>query len=130
VIARRYRGPAFGFASRNFYPSFLAALTIDQDPGRFFPGVVRAPEAVHAEIALPRTVSAAALQRVVGVPSAQLRALNPAVRDTVWRGERPLPAGYRLRLPAQSGWTATALADALDTPDGDAVPAADASGRL
>ena len=130
VIARRYRGPAFGFASRNFYPSFLAALTLDQDPERFFPGVVRAPEAVHAEIALPRAVAAAELQRVVGVPSAQLRALNPAVRDTVWRGERSLPAGYRLRLPAQTGWTATALADALDTPNGDAVPAVDASGRL
>jgi membrane-bound lytic murein transglycosylase D len=130
VIARRYRGPAFGFASRNFYPSFLAALTIDQDPERHFPGVVRAPEAVHAEIALPRAVAVAALQRVVGVPSAQLRELNPAVRDTVWRGERPLPAGYRLRLPAQAAWAATALADALDMPDGDAVPAADASGRL
>jgi membrane-bound lytic murein transglycosylase D len=130
VIARRYRGPAFGFASRNFYPSFLAALTIDQDPERHFPGVVRAPEAVHAEIALPRAVAVAALQRVVGVPSAQLRELNPAVRDTVWRGERPLPAGYRLRLPVQTTWTASALADALDRPDGAAVPAADASGRL
>jgi membrane-bound lytic murein transglycosylase D len=130
VIARRYRGPAFGFASRNFYPSFLAALTIDQDPGRFFPGVVRAPEAVHTEIALPRAVATADLQRVVGLPAAQLRELNPAVREAAWRGERPLPAGYRLRLPAQTAWTASTLEAALGSLKGDAVPAAGASGRL
>ena len=130
VIARRYRGPAFGFASRNFYPSFLAALTIDQDPERHFPGVVRAPEAVYAEIELPRAASTADLQRIVGLPAAQLRELNPAVRDAAWRGERPLPAGYRLRLPAQTPWTASTLGAALEAQGRDAIPAAGASGRL
>ncbi len=130
VIARRYRGPAFGFASRNFYPSFLAALTIDQDPERYFPGVLRAPEAVYAEIELPRAASTADLQRLLGLPRAQLRELNPAVREAAWRGERSLPAGYRLRLPLQTAWTATTLATALDALKGDAVPTADASGRL
>ena len=73
VIARRYRGPTFGFASRNFYPSFLAALTIDQDPGRWFPGVVRAPEAAYTEIELPRSAWMVDLQRTVGLPTTQLR---------------------------------------------------------
>ena len=130
VIARRYRGPAFGFASRNFYPSFLAALTIDQDPGRWFPGVVRAPEAEYTEIELPRAAWMVDLQRTVGLPTIQLRELNPALREVAWRGERPLPAGYRLRLPAQTAWTATTLAAALAGERGDAVPAGSMSGRL
>jgi membrane-bound lytic murein transglycosylase D len=130
VIARRYRGPAFGFASRNFYPSFLAALTIEQDPGRFFPGVSRQPEAMYAEIALPRAASTADLQRILMLPTAQLRELNPAVREAAWRGERPLPAGYRLRLPMQTAWNAAMLAAALDGQGRDAVPAVSVSGRL
>ena len=130
VIARRYRGPTFGFASRNFYPSFLAALTIDQDPGRWFPGVVRAPEASYTEIELPRSAWMVDLQRTVGLPTTQLRELNPALREAAWRGERPLPAGYRLRLPAQTAWTATTLATALAGERGDAAPTGSLSGRL
>lgn len=130
VIARRYRGSAFGFASRNFYPSFLAALTIDQDPGRWFPGVVRAPEAEYTEIELPRVAWMVDLQRTVGLPMTQLRELNPALREAAWRGERPLPAGYRLRLPAQTAWTATTLAAELAGEGGDAAPTGSLSGRL
>ena len=130
VIARRYRGPTFGFASRNFYPSFLAALTIDQDPGRWFPGVIRAPEAAYTEIELPRSAWMVDLQRTVGLPTTQLRELNPALREAAWRGERPLPAGYRLRLPAQTAWTATTLATALAGERGDAAPTGSLSGRL
>ena len=130
VIARRYRGSAFGFASRNFYPSFLAALTIDQDPGRWFPGVVRAPEAEYTEIELPRIAWMVDLQRTVGLPMTQLRELNPALREAAWRGERPLPAGYRLRLPAQTAGTATTLAAELAGEGGDAAPTGSLSGRL
>ena len=130
VIARRYRGSTFGFASRNFYPSFLAALTIDQDPGRWFPGVVRAPEAEYTEIELPRVAWLVDLQRTVGLPTTQLRELNPALREAAWRGERPLPAGYRLRLPAQTAWTATTLAAELAGEGGDAAPTGSLSGRL
>ena len=130
VIARRYRGSTFGFASRNFYPSFLAALTIDQDPGRWFPGVVRAPEAEYTEIELPRVAWLVDLQRTVGLPTTQLRELNPALREAAWRGERPLPAGYRLRLPAQTARTATTLAAELAGEGGDAAPTGSLSGRL
>jgi hypothetical protein len=52
------------------------------------------------------------------------------LREVAWRGERPLPAGYRLRLPAQTAWTATTLAAALAGERGDAVPTGSMSGRL
>jgi hypothetical protein len=43
-IVRDYHSPSFGFASRNFYVSFLAALSIAQDPEKYFGGVVRDAE--------------------------------------------------------------------------------------
>src|SRR5215470_4537886 len=35
-IVRKYNGRTFGFASRNFYVSFLAALEIDRNPEKYF----------------------------------------------------------------------------------------------
>ena len=101
VIARNYRSRSFGFASRNFYPSFLAALTIDQDPQRYFPGVTRAPELRFHEVLMPGYTDIARLEKALDVPMGQLREMNPALRPSVWSGERLVPRGYRLRLPAE-----------------------------
>ena len=37
TIIRGYNGPAFRFASRNFYAEFLAACDVVRQSGRFFP---------------------------------------------------------------------------------------------
>lgn len=114
TIARTFQSRTFGFASRNFYPSFLAALTIDQNPERYFPGIERAPEMRFHEIELPGYVRAESVARALGVSRDSLRELNPAVREPVWNGARLLPRGYRLRLgPAAGDWTADRLAAAL-----------------
>jgi len=105
IIARRYQSRSFGFASRNFFPSFLAALTIDQNATRYFPGVVRAPEMSFHEVEMPGYAAASQLERTLGVPMALLRELNPALRPPVWSGSRFVPRGYRLRLPAEQKMT-------------------------
>lgn len=111
AIARRFRGPTFGFASRNFYPSFLAALAIDQNPEKYFGAIERAAEIRFREVAMPGYARAAAIERAVEVPRATLRELNPALRPPVWDGSRLVPRGYRLRLPpAQSELTSELLA--------------------
>ncbi|MCU0761317.1 MAG: LysM peptidoglycan-binding domain-containing protein [Steroidobacteraceae bacterium] len=103
TIARRYRGPTFGFASRNFYPSFLAALSIDQDPEKYFGAIERAPEIRFREVAMPGYARVAVVERAVDVPRATLRELNPALRGPIWDGSRYVPRGYRLRLPPGPG---------------------------
>ena len=35
-IIHYYDGPSFGFASRNFYAEFLAALDIEKNPEAYF----------------------------------------------------------------------------------------------
>lgn len=99
VIVRNYHAGIFGFASRNFYPSFLAVLRIDRDPQRYFPGVKRAPEQASDSVELPAWVPIAAVEVATGVDRSLLRTLNPALRDAVWASERYLPRGYRLQLP-------------------------------
>jgi membrane-bound lytic murein transglycosylase D len=115
-IVRAYHSPSFGFASRNFYVSFLAALTIDQDPQKYFGATQRVPENHFREVALPAAAPVAMVERMVGIEHATLRALNPALLPVVWRGDRPIPRGYRLRLPeSAAAWTTEALAQKLGT---------------
>jgi membrane-bound lytic murein transglycosylase D len=113
-IVREYHSPSFGFASRNFYVSFLAALTIDQNPQKYFGAIERLPENRFHELALPAATSVATLERLLGVDHTTLRTLNPALLPAAWRGDRSVPRGYRLRLPeSTTAWTTEALAQKL-----------------
>ncbi len=114
TIARGYRGASFGFASRNFYPSFLAALTIDQNPEKYFGTLERAPELRFQELALPGYARVGVIARAVEVPRATLQELNPALRPAIWDESRLVPRGYRLRLPPSAdAWTPERLALAI-----------------
>jgi len=114
-IVREYHSPSFGFASRNFYVSFLAALSIAQDPGRYFGGLARNTEPGFRELKMPSTAGMTALLHATGVDRETLRSLNPALRPAVWNGQRPVPAGYVLRLPSNgsANWTPDLLAQRL-----------------
>ena len=113
-INRTYSSRTFGFASRNFFPSFLAALTIDENPEKYFGALERRPEQKFRELSMPAYVRLATLERTLEVDREQLRVLNPAWRPTIYNGTRLVPRGYRLRLPADmpEKWTPDLLARA------------------
>ncbi len=99
-ILRNYKGRTFGFASRNFYVAFLAAKEVDQNPERYFPGVVRESPTVYAELKLPDYVPAEDLASALGVSARHIAKYNPALQPTIWEGSKHLPRGYSVRLPA------------------------------
>jgi membrane-bound lytic murein transglycosylase D len=73
VIVRRYDSRGFGFASHHFQPSFLAALTIDRNPQRYFSDVRRAPELVFHEVSMLGYAEAATLEQALRIPRETLR---------------------------------------------------------
>lgn len=99
VIVRRYDGPAFGFASRNFYVSFLAALDVDREPEKYFGRVRRNPPRNDLVVELPDYMKIETLERAFGVSRSILQAYNPALLPPVWEGAKYVPRGFRLRLP-------------------------------
>lgn len=107
TIVRNYQSRTFGFASRNFYVSFLAALKIERDPEKYFGTIVPMKEASFREVRMPAYVDVRSLERVLDLDSETLRELNPALRPAVWRGRLAVPRGYELRLPS-AGPTLTA----------------------
>jgi len=113
-IVRDYHSPSFGFASRNFYVSFLAALSIARDPDHYFGGFERSAETAFHEVKMPLSSGATALARALGLDRDTLKSLNPALRPPVWNGQRPIPAGYVLRLPVTAAhWSPELLASRL-----------------
>ena len=114
LIVRQHKSPSFGFASRNFYVSFLAALEIDRNPEKYFGPLERRPRTRFKEVEVPAYVSMAALEGLVNVDRSRLATLNPALRPPVWNGQRRVPQGYRLRLPGDAAdWTREQLAARL-----------------
>ena len=114
-IVRHYNGKTFGFASRNFYVSFLAALEVDHNSERYFGSIERQSEAKFQEVAVPGYVNISSVERALKVDGDKLRALNPALLRAVWDGQRHVPKSYRLRLPLEGGpWTTELLAQRLN----------------
>jgi membrane-bound lytic murein transglycosylase D len=100
VIVQKYKGEAFGFASRNFYASFLAALEIDRNPGRYMSRLQMAPPIRYDVVAVQDYVSAKALAQNAGISLDELKRHNPALQDPVWSGDKYIPKGYPVRVPA------------------------------
>ncbi len=98
-IVRRYRSRSFGFASRNFYASFLAASRIDREPTRYFGAITLESPNAYTQIELPWYTPAPALARALGVELGVLAEHNPALRPAVWNGSKHIPRAYALRLP-------------------------------
>jgi membrane-bound lytic murein transglycosylase D len=101
VIVQRYHGPAFGFASRNFYAEFVAALDVDRHRQAYFGDLdVQHPEPTRV-IPLDRPVGIEVAARLAGTDRVTVASLNPALMDAVVDGRRHIPAGYDLRLPTE-----------------------------
>jgi peptidoglycan lytic transglycosylase D len=102
AVFQDYGGKRFGFASRNFYPEFLAARHVAKNCTEYF-GHVRLNKALEArEVVVKGETSFADLSRRYEVDLETLRALNPALGRPVFKGQRQVPKGYVLHLPADS----------------------------
>jgi membrane-bound lytic murein transglycosylase D len=99
VIVKRYQGATFGFASRNFYVAFLAALEVDRNADKYFGPITRLPDTDSTPVELPDYIPVEALAKAFKVDLGALRVLNPALRPPIWNGSRFVPRGYALRLP-------------------------------
>lgn len=98
-ILRNYSGRLFGFASRNFYVAFLAAVEVDQNQQRYFPGIVPEPADDSATFTVPAYVSVDALAEAAGIGRADILRHNPALQATVAEGSKYVPRNLTLRLP-------------------------------
>ena len=98
-VREAYRGPRFGFASRNFYPALLAAADVDSRHAQYFPGLVMDEPGALVRVELPHYTPLETLIDGLGFDAGQLLAFNPALGPAVGDGRKFVPRGYPLALP-------------------------------
>lgn len=102
VIVERYKSRVFGFASRNFYVAFLAAVDVSNNAEHYF-GKLNTNRPIPQDgVTVPAYVSVNSIAKALKVSKKTLRKYNPALRDNVWSGSKHVPKGYRLKLPAST----------------------------
>ena len=113
VIIRRYRSRIFGFASKNFYAEFLAAVEIAKNPEKHFGSIqFAAPSRLH-DLRLQENCPVSHLTSIPGLDEEILKELNPHITSRVWRVTRILNSGLTLSVPSSKrGQVLTALKSA------------------
>lgn len=101
-IIQHYHGPAFKFASRNFYAEFLAAVEVERNFESYFGPLSPQKPLRTDKVAVPDTISLRTLARAVDADTDTLAEFNPALTREVISGRLPVPRGYTLHLPPGS----------------------------
>jgi hypothetical protein len=95
-LIQRYNHPYWGFAPKQFYAEFLAAVEIGKNFNQYFPGIEQdAPRKIQ-EVTLARNTSLSTAVGATGLSQEEFMEWNPALSANV----RVLPAGYRVKLPS------------------------------
>lgn len=101
-IIARYRNRRFGFASKNFYATFVATAEISSEPEKYFPNYPKSTLPPFAEITLRQSMTMDQIARATGIDKEALQDSNLALRPTVFRSNFYLPRNFTVRLPAVS----------------------------
>ena len=98
-IIEQYRSRIFGFASKNFYPEFLAALEVVRNY-RTFVGDVQFHAPRHFEtVRLARSLPVQTVVQHCEISLDDFKAYNPAYTRSVYTGRLNIPRGYEINLP-------------------------------
>lgn len=113
TVLRKYRSRTFGFASRNFYVAFLAAVEIDNNPEKYFGPINLQPPVDYEIVKIPGYVDINTLVKALNIPREELMDTNPALRPAVWNGNKYIPKGYELKINRRTVAHAATAHDAI-----------------
>ncbi len=99
TIIQTYTGPRFGFASRNFYVEFLAAVDVCLRYTEYFGELEIHPPLALTQVKIPDYVEAKTLTKYTPLSLGELKKLNPALNSSVFTPGNFLPREYALNIP-------------------------------
>lgn len=101
-IAFRYSSPTFGFASRNFYGQFLAAVEVASNYQKYFGDLPVRPTLAFEPIQASVPTYFRELSGKYKFSLDEFKRLNPGLRTPVLLSQRPIPKGTVVRVPPNS----------------------------
>lgn len=101
-IISKYKGRRFGFASKNFYATFMATVEISKNPRFYFPDFKKPEAFTYSTIKLDRSYTMAQVLKTLNLSEYIIKDYNPVIRPSVYRSPLYLPKGFELKLPKVS----------------------------
>lgn len=99
AIHANYSSRSFKFASRNFYPEFIAARHVAKNYVQYYGDITLDKPGQITRYRVQGFLSAKDLAAQLQVDLKTLQAMNPALRKPVFDGKKYIPAGHTLYLP-------------------------------
>lgn len=100
-IVKSYSTDSFGFASKNFYAEFLAALYIDLNKKSFFSDIEANKPLDLGFVTLVKPLRISQIELLLDVDKDKIRRYNPAVSEGAFERDDLIPAGARIGVPSQ-----------------------------
>lgn len=98
-LIQRGEGRSFGFASRNFFASFLAALEVESNAGEYFPGIRKAKEVPFEELNIRKPIYFRDLVKVFGGDREMAQQYNPHLNSLAYADHFGLDSKSHLMIP-------------------------------
>ncbi len=99
TIIENYMGRRFGFASKNFYATFMAAVEISQNPAKYFPSFIPPKQLIFDQLKLSRRYNISQLKKATGLSTKTLKKYNPSIRRSAYISNLALHKSFSLYLP-------------------------------
>lgn len=99
VIIDKHISPIFGYASKNYYTEFLAALDVYNNHERYFPGLTIDQPWNYELVQILRPVSVGDLLASGAINKNDLSFYNPSLTRYTINGQEVIPSDYSLRVP-------------------------------
>lgn len=98
-IVENYKSRSYGFASRNFYAEFLAALELSSHYKTYFGDIDLYEPANYVVFQTPRYISVKSLLDQLQLDPEDFRLFNPALRAPILNSKRRIPKNVKVRIP-------------------------------
>ena len=99
-LIEHYDGGRWGFAAKNFYAEFLAAVEVEQNALKYFGPLRRDAPEEFEEVETRHYVRYDTLSRLAAADLKEFARLNPRYSSAVVDGSLYVPPGQKIRVPA------------------------------
>lgn len=96
-LIKHWDGPRWGFAAKNYYAEFIAAIEVEQNAAQYFGPLSPMPLQTFDEVTTPAYLSYRTVQRLSGLGQEEFAWFNPSFSTAVQRGDLWVPRGSVIR---------------------------------
>ncbi|MCL0045553.1 LysM peptidoglycan-binding domain-containing protein, partial [Nitrospinaceae bacterium] len=98
-VINGYRSRSFGFASKNFYAEFLAALHVVKNKNKYFPYINFDKPLNLSSVVFKDFVHINSVMSSLNITRDEIAKYNPALRKPVISGQKRIPRNFTFQAP-------------------------------